>query len=213
MLVEAIEVIRALWTGERVLHRGRSFTVEQARIYDLPPVPPPIFVAAGGRLMGEIAGEMADGLIAAVPSAEVVAAFNGAGIDKPRWGQVKVCWASNEQDARRTAHEWWPVASLPGRLGVELALPGDFEAASSLVTQEQVAQDIVCGPDPVRYIERVRAFADLGFEGVALHQVGPDQEGFLRFAEAELLPRLREVKPVPPSRVRPGDTSDASTSP
>ena len=199
MLVEAIEIIRALWTGELVTHHGRFFTVEQARLYDLPPAPPPIFLAAGGSLMGALAGEVADGIIAAEPSAEVVDAFSHAGTDKPRWGQMKVCWGNNESAARRTAHEWWPIASLPGRLGLELAIPSDFEAATSLVREEQVAEDVICGPDPARYIERVRAFADLGFERVAFHQVGPDQEGFLQFAEVELLPRLRQLNARLPS--------------
>src|SRR4051794_24447840 len=47
-LEEAIAVLRQLWTGEFVTHRGRYYTVDSARIYTLPAEPPPIYVSAFG---------------------------------------------------------------------------------------------------------------------------------------------------------------------
>jgi G6PDH family F420-dependent oxidoreductase len=49
MLSEAIEVMRRLWTGEVVSHRGAYYTVQNARIYTLPEQPPPIYVSGGPR--------------------------------------------------------------------------------------------------------------------------------------------------------------------
>ena len=36
MLEEAVDVIRKLWSGDEITHRGQHYTVEQARLYTLP---------------------------------------------------------------------------------------------------------------------------------------------------------------------------------
>lgn len=72
-----------------------------------------------------------------------------------------------------------------------MPLPSHFEAASEWVDEDAVAESVVCGPDPERHLEGIKEFIDAGYDNVYFHQVGPDQEGFLHFAEAELLPRLQ----------------------
>jgi coenzyme F420-dependent glucose-6-phosphate dehydrogenase len=192
MLPEAVEVIRLLWQCGSRSHRGRYYTVESARIYTLPAEPPPICVAAAGVRGAELAGRIGDGLISVAPRAELVKAFAAAGgAGKPRYAQVHVCWAPSEAEARRTARAWWPTAALPGALGIELRRPIDFESAAALVTEEEVARVITCGPDPEHHLATIRRFLDAGFDHVALHQVGPDQEGFFRFYERDVLPQLR----------------------
>jgi hypothetical protein len=57
------------------------------------------------------------------------------------------------------------------------------------VRQEDVAELVVCGPDPERYHETIAAYAQAGIDHVYIHQVGPDQAGFVGFAERELLGR------------------------
>jgi hypothetical protein len=56
--------------------------------------------------------------------------------------------------------------------------------------EEDVAEQVVCGPAPEAYLADIRSFADAGFDHVAVHQIGPDQEGFFRFYGRELRPRL-----------------------
>lgn len=193
MLAEAVEVIRKLWRGKLTSHRGRYFTVENARIYTLPEEPPPILVAAGGPRSTELAGRIGDGFFGLVPDPEVIASFERAGgAGKPRFGQVHVCWAADEEEAKRTALEWWPNALVGGSLPWELPLPSHVQAATSWASEEDVAAEIVCGPDPQRHVDAISEFIEAGYTHVYFHQVGPDQEGFLRFAERELLPRLRE---------------------
>jgi coenzyme F420-dependent glucose-6-phosphate dehydrogenase len=190
MLEEAIDVIRLLWQGGYQSHHGRYYTVEEARIYTLPDEPPPIYVAASKPTAAELAGRAGDGLVSTAPYAEVVAAFDGAGGEgKPKLGQVTVCWAESEEEGKRTAYEWWPNAAVRGDLSQELALPRHFEDAAQMLAEDDVAEKVVCGPDPDRYFEQVEGYADAGFDHVYLHQVGPDQEGFFRFAQEELLPR------------------------
>jgi coenzyme F420-dependent glucose-6-phosphate dehydrogenase len=52
---------------------------------------------------------------------------------------------------------------------------------------------VVCGPDPERYVEATTEFVEAGYDHVYFHQIGPDQEGFFRFYERELAPRLHEL--------------------
>jgi coenzyme F420-dependent glucose-6-phosphate dehydrogenase len=192
MLDEAIDVIRLLWEGGQQTHRGRFYTVEQARVYDLPEEPPPILVAAKGEKATRLAAEKGDGLVATAPDRELLSNFDEAGgKGKPRYGQLHVCWARTEEDARRTANEWWPNTTIPGELGVELPLPRHFEQAAELVSEDDVAQGVICGPDPERHIQGIHEYVDAGFTHVYLHQVGPDQDGFFGFYEEQVLPKFR----------------------
>ena len=192
MLEEAIAVIRQLWQGGMQSHHGRYFTVENARIYTLPDQPPPIMVAAGGPRAAELAGRIGDGLIGTVPQKELVQQFEAAGgAGKPRYGQITVCWAQDEATARRMAYEIWPNAGVKGELSQELPTPAHFEQAAGMVREDDVAQKIVCGPDPERHIQGIRQFIDAGYDHVYIHQIGPDQEGFFQFYAREVLPQLR----------------------
>ncbi|MBA2449378.1 MAG: TIGR03557 family F420-dependent LLM class oxidoreductase [Chloroflexi bacterium] len=192
MLEEAVEVIRLLWQGGSQDHHGRYYTVENARIYTLPDQPPPILVAANGPRAAELAGRIGDGFVGTAPKEETLQAFEAAGgAGKPCYGEVSVCWAADEAEARRTAHEHWPNAAIKGELSQELPTPGHFEQAAGMVTEDDVAQTVVCGPDPERHLAEIKAYADTGYTHVWVHQVGPDQEGFFRFYEREVLPKLR----------------------
>jgi len=192
MLEEAIEVIRLLWQGGLKSHHGRYYTVENARIYTLPDEPPPIIVAAAGPQATEMAGKLGDGLFGLVPDRDVIEQFEQAGgNDKPRFGQLHVCWAESEAEAKRTALEWWPNAAVSGNLNWELPLPSHFEDASQWADEDAIAERVVCGPDPERHVDAITEFIEAGYDNVYFHQIGPDQEGFLGFAKSELLPRLR----------------------
>jgi coenzyme F420-dependent glucose-6-phosphate dehydrogenase len=195
MLEEAVEVMRELWQGELTTRRGTHYTVENARLYTLPEEPIEVMVAAGGPESAELAGRIGDGFVGTAPERELVQSFDEAGgSGKPRFGQVTVCWAESEAEARRTALEVWPNAALRGPLGQELPLPSHFEAASAMVGEDDVAAAVTCGPDPERHIEAIDAFVDAGYDHVYVHQVGPDQEGFIRFAERELLPHYATAR-------------------
>jgi coenzyme F420-dependent glucose-6-phosphate dehydrogenase len=191
MLEDAVRVIRLLWEGGPQTYRGRHYRVENARIYDLPEQRPPILIAAKGERAGSLAGRAGDGLVGVAPDQELITTFEEAGGEgKPRYGQLHVCWAEDVATARRTALGWWPNTSVPGELGVELSLPRHFEQAAEVIGESDVAKSVVCGPDPEAHLDAIRKYVDAGFDHVYLHQVGPDQEGFFRFFESEVLPKV-----------------------
>jgi coenzyme F420-dependent glucose-6-phosphate dehydrogenase len=195
MLEEAVEVIRKLWQGGLQSYHGKHYRVENARIYTLPEKPPPVIVASAGKRATELAGRIGDGMFGLVPDAGVIKSFRSAGGEgKEAFGQLHVCWASSEQEAKRTALEWWPNIVVGGSLPWELPLPSHMAAASEWASEDDVAESIVCGPDPDRHVEAIKEFVEAGYDNVYFHQVGPDQEGFFKFAESELLPRLEGVR-------------------
>jgi coenzyme F420-dependent glucose-6-phosphate dehydrogenase len=188
MLTEAIEVIRLLWQGGYQSHHGQYYTLEQARLYTLPDNPPSIMVAAGKVNAAKLAATVGDGFIATAPDEELISEFEAAGgADKSRIGQLTVCWANDEETAVHTALEWWPNAAAPGELGQELALPRHFEQVAKLVSEDDIAAKVVCSPDPAKHRAAIQEFADAGYDHVYVHQVGPDQKGFLDFYSEEIL--------------------------
>jgi G6PDH family F420-dependent oxidoreductase len=191
MLEEAIEVMRLLWQGGYQSHTGKHYTVEQARIYTLPDEPPPIAVAAAQPKAAELAGRLGDAFVGVAPEADLVKEFEQAGgKGKPRYGQVTVCYADTEDQARKTAFEVWPNAGLEGPLSQELAIPEHYEAAVKLLSEDDVAETVICGPDPEPHLEAIREYEEAGYDHVYVHQVGRDQTSFLRFYAEEILPKL-----------------------
>jgi coenzyme F420-dependent glucose-6-phosphate dehydrogenase len=191
MLDEAIEVIRKLWQGGLTSHRGRHYTVENARIYDVPEPLPPILVAGSGPKAIALAGRVGDGFIGLAPKSEVVQQFRAAGGEgKPTYAEATVCWAANESTAKKTVMEWWPNAGVAGQLMQELALPSHIEQAASMADEESVTKSFPCGPDADQHVEAIRQYEKAGYENVWIHQVGPEQEGFFNFYEREVLPKL-----------------------
>src|SRR5438105_4389423 len=161
MLEEAVEVIRLLWEGGNQNFRGSFFEVENACIYTLPDPLPEIYIAASGESAAELAGRKGDGMISTAPKEGIVEAFKKAGgADKPTFGQVHVCWATEEASARRTAHKVWPNAAIQGELGQELPLPRHFEQAAEMVTEDEVASRVTCGPDAERHLDAIPTCLD-----------------------------------------------------
>jgi len=191
MLEEAIEVLRLLWQGGYQTHRGEHFDVEQARLYTLPDDPIELSVAAAKPLAAEMAGRLADSFINTAPDPEPIERFESAGGQgKPKYGQITGCWAASEEEGAKTTCEIWPNAALGGDLGYELPLPAHFEQATQDVTPDQIAESIPCGPDPERWLQDIREYEQAGYTHIYFHQIGYDQEGFLRFWSDELQPRL-----------------------
>jgi coenzyme F420-dependent glucose-6-phosphate dehydrogenase len=191
MLDEAIDVIQLLWRGGMQTHHGKYYTVENARIYSLPDDPPPIYIAASGDRAIKLAGEKGDGLIALAPEDEMIEKFEAAGgAGKPKYAEVTVCWGDDRDKALKNAAKWWPIVGLGGELSQELPLPRHFEAAADNVEPEDLDGKIAAGPDADEHIDLINKYVDAGYTHIWVHQIGPEQEGFFKFYENQIIPRL-----------------------
>lgn len=191
MLLEAIEILRALWEGEDVSFDGSYYHVDEARLFTLAEHPPEIVLAAAGPDSAEIAGEVCDGLMGVAPDPDLVNAFDRAASGKrPKYGQVTVAWDRSEKAARQRLVELWPQSGLGGAIKWETKTYELFEDGVKPLTEEQIVGTTPCGPDPEAHLEAIRAFDEAGYTHISLHQIGGDYSGFLEFVEAELKPRL-----------------------
>ena len=193
MLEEAVELIRLLWEGGTQTFEGRFFTVDRARIYSLPPDPPPIYLGALGRRAARLVGRIGDGLISVSPSADIRAFDESGGAGKPRHGELYVCCAETRERAIETVMRQWPLPGLPPGILTELATPSQFSEAAQSVTPEALKGSVVLGPDPTEHIQAIERYAQAGFDHVHIHQIGPDQLSAVRLYEREILSQVGRI--------------------
>jgi G6PDH family F420-dependent oxidoreductase len=191
MLEEAVAVIRRLWSGKQISHRGTHYRVENARIYTRPGAPPPIYVSGFGPKAIELAARIGDGFCLVSPDSDAIDQFRKQGGDgKPVQAGTKVCYGADESTCRRTAHRLWPNEVMPGELAQILPTPAHFEQTAQLVPEEMIGEQIVCGPDLDRHLAHLRQFADAGVDELYVQQVGENQEEFFAFYRDSVLPEF-----------------------
>lgn len=195
MFVEAVEIIKALFGGGYVDYTGRHFRVDSAKLWDVADPPPRIGMAVSGPQSCRVAGQYADAMIAVEPEASLGEQFDAhGGRGKPRIGQLPISYDTDKDAAVARAHDQFRWFGSGWKVNAELPSTAAFAAASQFVRPEDVAQSIPCGDDPQAVVDAVRQFADAGFTDVALVQIGGEhQDGFLGWAEKELLPALRSM--------------------
>jgi coenzyme F420-dependent glucose-6-phosphate dehydrogenase len=194
-LLEAAEVMRALWRGETVTHRGR-FVVEEARLYTRPLTPPRLIGAAITPETAAWVGSWADGLITIGKPIEelqeVVDAFRGGGgAGKPMFLQVQLAYAPSDEEAERAAFEQWRTNIFDSPVLAELRTPADFDAAAEFVRPEDVHGPVRVSADLERQLDWLQQEIELGFDEIYLHNVHRDQEAFIRDFGERVLPRVQ----------------------
>jgi G6PDH family F420-dependent oxidoreductase len=195
MLSEAVQIISGLFDGGYFDYDGKHFRVDSAKLWDLPEKRTPIGVAVSGSQSVRRFAPVADAMIAVEPKAELSQEWDATklgGAPSRKIGQLPVSWGTDRDAAVKRAHEQFRWFAGGWKVNAELPGPAGFAGATQFVREDDVAGSIPCGPDAEPIAEAVREFEKAGFTDVALVQIGGDQqEGFLDFAEKELLPALR----------------------
>ncbi|HSJ23737.1 MAG TPA: TIGR03885 family FMN-dependent LLM class oxidoreductase [Longimicrobiales bacterium] len=194
-LREAVDVIRALWAGDTVTHRGH-FVVEDACLYTRPATPPLIVGAAVTPETAAWVAEWADALITiAKPFDEmqlVIDAFRrGGGAGKPMFLQAQLSFAPSREEALMAAHEEWGTNIFDSALLTDLRMPADFEAAAKYVRPEDVTDSVRVSDSPDQHAEWLARDIELGFDRIFLHNVQRDQERFIEVFGERVLPAVR----------------------
>jgi coenzyme F420-dependent glucose-6-phosphate dehydrogenase len=192
-LAECVDVIRALFAGETVTHRGRV-TVVEAKLYSRPSRPVPLFGAAVTAETAAKVGRWADGLLIAGLDVEgvrlVVEAFRTRGAGKPVHLQLAVSYAKTIAQAEAEAVDQWAPAAIGGEVNWDLRRPSDFDHASRFIDAEAMRTCVLITDSLAELTDRVAALAALGIDVVHLHQVGTNQEGFIDAMGEELASAL-----------------------
>ncbi len=200
MLREAIEIIRLLWEGGYRSYDGKHLQISDARVFDLPNELPTIAVAAGGRRSARLAAELGDALFATEPDTQLVATYTDAGGSGPRFAEVPLSWARDEDSAVASAYEKFRFGLTGWKVQAELPNPVNFDAATVFVTHEHILASFGCGADPDRHLEVVQEFVDAGFDQLVLTNAGPDPDGFFEFFANVLQPKIRALAPYASTR-------------
>lgn len=203
MTTEALEIIRELLTGELVDYDGEHFRVDSARLWDVPDNGVPIGVACGGPRALDALAPFGDHLIATAPDADLVARWNALGVHPPigagsrAIGQIPISWDPvSEKAAAERAHDQFRWFAGGWSVNADLPTTAGFAGATSFVREEDVAQQIACGPDLDAIVEKVRPYWEAGYTDIALIQIGDSTlDDFLSDAAGPLLERLRAAAP------------------
>lgn len=190
MLEEAVGLIRELWKGEVVSHRGRHYTVDHARIYNVPDVPPEIFVSGFGPKAIDVAARIGDGYIGTSPDSELLGRFRAAADGLPAQAGCKVAYALTKEEGWKHAHRLWPNAGLPGELAQILPTPEHFEQATELVTMDSTRDSVVAGDDPEDHLDQIRKYADAGYDELYIANMGPHYLEMIDFYGNHVLPKV-----------------------
>ena len=201
-LEEAVELIRLLWSEERVTFKGRFYRTRNATIYDRPSPPVPIYVAAGGPRAATMAGRIGDGfictsgkgdelytqLLAAVDDGAREAGRDPAALT--RMIEVKVSYGRDPAEARDECR-WWAGLALSGDEKSGIDDPVELERLADAAADRAYTRFIV-SDEPGDMVDRIAAYADLGFDHLVFHGPGDNQERFLDEFAADVLPLLRQ---------------------
>ena len=178
------------WQGLNT-YKQEVAKMEDARVFDLPKRPIDIFVAAGGPRAAALAAEIAQGVCTTEPDEDLVSAYREAGGGREgTWGQVVLAWGEDEEAGLADAHAQFRFAAGGWKVQAELPNPVNFDAATATVAPADLAEAIPAGPDPGAHADAVQAYLDAGYEHVALAYPGDDPQGFMRFWNDEVRPRL-----------------------
>ncbi|MET1036116.1 MAG: TIGR03885 family FMN-dependent LLM class oxidoreductase [Arthrobacter sp.] len=195
-LAESVDVMRRLFAGERVTHRG-AIHVEDARLWDRPEEAPRILAPAVSTETAAWSAGWAEGLITVNQTEDklrrVVDAYRDAGGAGPLALQLHLCWAPAESEAERIAHEQWAGNTVSPPVTWDLPTPEHFEAIAARTSPQEVRGSVVVSSDLAELTDRVAGLAALGFDEVYLHHVGQEQTAFIDAFGDHVLPHLAEA--------------------
>ena len=194
-LLECVEVIRALLAGEVVDHHGR-IVVDRARLWTLPPEPPPLIGPAVSVETAAWVAEWADGLVTVNQPPDklerMIAAFRENGGEGKRLAvQVHLSWAPDEDTALEIAHDQWRTNVFAPPLCWDLHTVEQFDIAGQHVSPEAMRDTVLVSADLDRHVEVLNELAALGFDEIYLHHVGREQQRFIDAFGERVLPELR----------------------
>lgn len=201
MLQEATEIIQKLLSGKETRFRGQYYQMNKVKLWTLPEQPVPVYIAATGPQTLRWAGRVADGLITpgAAPDklkrilSDFATGAREAGKDPdkmPKLLQIHVSWAETYEEALQSAITEWPNGGMnfPKQ---DIRSPEDFAAMAKLVRAENFKGRVLISPDLDEHRQHLQNYIDLGFDEIYVHNVGRNQEQWVRAFGEHVLPKLK----------------------
>jgi coenzyme F420-dependent glucose-6-phosphate dehydrogenase len=204
-LREAVQLMRRLWTEERVSFDGEYYQCTDATVYDRPEHSVPVYIAAGGPVVARYAGRAGDGfictsgkgpelyrdkLVPAVKEGLEAAGREFSQLD--RMIEIKLSYDPDPEQALDNTRFWAPLA-LTAEQKHGLHDPIEMQAAGAALPIEQVAGRWIVASDPETAVAAIRPYLDYGFNHLVFHGPGHDQSRFLTSFSEQVVPLLRAL--------------------
>lgn len=205
-MIEAIDLIRKLWSGEPVTHRGEYYEMRQAKLYTRSDDPIPLYISAMVPNSACIAGKYGDGLItvggetpehyhALLENFAAGAKEAGKNPDTmPRMIELAADFTDDEKKAIATRKAYWAGVFIPALFTERIYTPKMSETNGQAVGAETIRQSVCISADPEVHIKNAKQYIDLGFDHLIFHAAGPDQSAFVEQYGRRVLPHLRQKK-------------------
>jgi coenzyme F420-dependent glucose-6-phosphate dehydrogenase len=204
-LRESVDLMRELWTDDRVNFAGEYYQTVDASIYDRPETPVPVYIAAGGPMVARYAGRAGDGFICTsgkgaalyrdelLPAVAEGAEKAGKRVgDVDRMIEIKLSYDTDPEVALENTRFWAPLA-LSKEQKHDITDPVEMEKAADALPIEQIASRWIVGSDPDAVVAEIKQYIDWGLNHLVFHAPGHDQRRFMEFFERDLAPRLRAL--------------------
>jgi coenzyme F420-dependent glucose-6-phosphate dehydrogenase len=204
-LREAVRLMRAVWTGDRVNFDGDYYSTHDASIYDRPEGGIPVYIAAGGPTVAKYAGRAGDGFICTsgkgmelyteqlIPAVkEGVAASDRSYDDLDRMIEIKLSYEETREAALENTRFWSPL-SLSKEQKHDITDPIEMERAADALPIEEIAKRWIVGTDSDEVVASIKTYVDAGFNHLVFHAPGHDQARFQQLFARDLAPRLRAL--------------------
>ena len=205
-LRESVELIRKLWTEDRVTLDGEYYATADASIYDRPDAPIRVYIAAGGPVVARYAGRAGDGFICTsgkgmelyteelIPAVREGAEQAGRDFDcLDRMIEIKLSYNTDPAVALENTRFWAPLA-LSKEQKHDITDPIEMEKAADALPIQQIASRWIVGSDPDEVVASIKQYIDAGMNHLVFHSPGHDQRRFLELFERDLAPRLRALE-------------------
>jgi coenzyme F420-dependent glucose-6-phosphate dehydrogenase len=204
-LRESIKLIRELWTSDNVNFDGEYYKLVDARIYDRPEQPVPVYIAAGGPVVAKYAGRAGDGFICTsgkgmdlyteklMPAVkEGAEAAEKTVEDVDRTIEIKMSYDRDHEKALENTRFWAPL-SLSAEQKHSVTSADEMERLADELPIEQVAKRWIVASDPDEAVAQIKPYLDAGLNHLVFHGPGHDQERFLTQFSEDVLPKLRAL--------------------
>ena len=98
-------------------------------------------------------------------------------------------WADTYEQALQNALTEWPNGGMPFPKA-DIRSPEDFAEIAKLVRPENYKNRMLISPDLDEHRANLQQFVDLGFDEIHVHNVGRNQEQFIKAFGEQVIPQL-----------------------
>lgn len=206
-LTEAIDLIRALWTGQQVNYTGQYYETRKAKLYTPPASAIPLYISTLSPESASYAGKYGDGLIttggkqpdmyrAMLKNFEQGAREAGKDPAKmPHMIELNVAYTQDIQAAIQEQLKYWAGTYIPALFDQKIYSPAMSQQNGEVVGPDTVQKTGCFSSNPEDHIKYARQHIDLGFNVLIFHAAGPDQNAFIEGYGRDILPKLRSMVP------------------